>query len=115
MPTIRIRANELREQVIYQNPTFTPDEIGGDTEAFPDGDKVFAKIDSKMRTKVFEGGQIESVVTYTVTVREAPITDALKQRLKWVRTEKILEVQALERDDRDRAARLLCVEVPADN
>lgn len=115
MPKIRLRASDLREQITYQTRTPSADEIGGDDITFVDGDTVFAKVESKADTRVFEGGQIESVVLYFVTVREAPITDALKKRLKWVRTGKLLEIQALEFDERNRATRFTCMEPPADN
>lgn len=114
-----VRASELREQVNLVSQTEVADGQGGQTLTPSVGAIAFAaRVETRFRTKVLEGGAQVAFTTYDVTLRDAPPADALKNKVwRWTNPEGDtidLRILGAETSERRRTTKYFCELVPAD-
>lgn len=78
----QLGAGDLREQVTIQSATETPNDSGGGTIAWADGDTVWANVAPVRGDEQLQAQRIDAVVLYRVTIWHRDDVSAAN-RLMW--------------------------------
>jgi len=98
----------LRERIIIQSESLTPDGLGGFSTAWIDDVTLWAQIKPKTGREALEAMQVRNMQMYDVIIRyRTGITP--KQRISW--GSRIFNIRAvMNKDEREKYLTLVCEE-----